>query len=410
MKTDTYSMQIFNIISFNLTYMSDMANLIRLFEAINWLDKKRWEHNGPWPMDDVVLRNDLTNSQKILIHWLGYIYDRTKNADVVWKKVTEPITKLVKDYCAGNYERVEDLIDKYLLINGKGFGFAADDESVRRTLILLEDYNRNIIEFIVSKLNILNKNFPNNVGRGITYALYTLSYDEVGKLKRDDYENKREYLNKIVESKRIILNDDNKFIEGFKQKSKLWHKRVWAALRDYKKSPLLKNVFEDGIEDEEAKEIWRNKFTIDQLELPGDLHNIYFYKICFKPLIEDLSDEFKFKNSDPAPSVIREVYNKLIEKGIINKFDFYPEQFDVSVDFSPMMCEREMKFVCNEICIFGKSGGHKNICRPIESYNGTLENTCYAAYRLCGYVVKCENKNNCPIRNGKFAGLCKGIQ
>ena len=80
-----------------------------------------------------------------------------------------------------------------------------------------------------------------------------------------------------------------------------------------------------------------------------------------------------------------------------SKTDYYPEQFDVTFKFVPMMCENRQ---C-KVCFWGPLGV-KDICLAQE---GRL---CSVAMITCGYTFTC-TKENCIIYKNmnNYKGLCK---
>jgi len=96
------------------------------------------------------------------------------------------------------------------------------------------------------------------------------------------------------------------------------------------------------------------------------------------------------------PKVIREIYKKI--KDCEEIADFYPEQFDITFDFVPRMCNKKL---C-DVCLFGQNGVEL-ICIPTE------DKYCPVALLSCGYFAKCEGKKgNCILRKGVGKEICKG--
>lgn len=193
-----------------------------------------------------------------------------------------------------------------------------------------------------------------------------------------------------MEEAKKILNDDNKFEKEFQEwykGDKRWHKRIWAALRDYKKHKLLSEVFIEGIKVKVNQDAWRENFT-EQLEVPGDIWNIRFFENCIKPFAENMN--VRGKN---ASRVVRNLWKKIKSKCPQS----YPEQFDITVDFAPRMCNKKF---C-DICPFGRNGA-EFICIPNN------DKCCPVALICCGYIVECiGNKGECIIKEGIGKGMCK---
>jgi len=204
--------------------------------------------------------------------------------------------------------------------------------------------------------------------------------------------NKKENSNEILE----ILKDEGKFnkkFEEFKRTSTERKKRLWCCIRDYKKG-LYNRIFNEAIKevvpgDDKLLKTWNN-LPMDQIELPGDVWNN-------SPLFRDnlLANVLDFSNTPKSwkmPKIIREVYKKEEVQG------FYPEQFDVTFDFVPRMCNKKL---C-DVCLFGKNGA-ESICIP------TKDKYCPVVLVSCGYRAKCK-KENCPVKEGISKGICNGIE
>ena len=91
------------------------------------------------------------------------------------------------------------------------------------------------------------------------------------------------------------------------------------------------------------------------------------------------------------PQTIRRAY-ELLSKD--HDLQFYPEQLDVTFDFVPRMCERDM---C-DVCLFG--GGIDNICHQKPDY------LCPVALVACGYQHTCGPKE-CDLKENRARGYCK---
>ncbi len=372
--------------------------LIEIFKVISWLDDKRWNHERADVFPDifvekVIKTEKLEPRQKILIHWLIYITDRGKRADVLWEKNTPKIKELVVRYFADGLsekEEVKKLCEKHEKEN-KIRAFPADLESIKRTLTLLLEYDKDIISFITRKLSKWETNYPEEFCPRIAFSLYLLSYKGVGSLAKSKMlrEQNQDGLNEEMKDVKDALSDNDKFEKQFERwYGQRWHKRTWAALRDYKKFRPLRDTFITGINVQTNKDIWRKDFT-KQLELPGDIWNARFFKNCIRPIAKKMG----IKGSE-APKVARALWEKIRSKCP----ESYPEQFDISFDFTPRMCEKNL---C-AICPFG-SNGAKLICIPTE------DKYCPVALTCCGYIVKCDgNQEKCIIKEGIGKGTCKG--
>ncbi len=128
------------------------------------------------------------------------------------------------------------------------------------------------------------------------------------------------------------------------------------------------------------------KNALKALELPGDVWNNsdYIRKGLFSHLIID------GRKTWDIPKTIREVYNYIASKRALR---FYPEQLDVSHDFVPRMCDRDM---CT-VCPFG--GGIKRVCQETQGLY------CPVALYSCGYIYECE-PSACNLKKDRSKGYC----
>jgi hypothetical protein len=372
--------------------------LFNIFKVVSQLDYWRWNQDVERSNEFVkqVTKGDkFAPRQKILIHWLIYITDRNKNVKNLWKK-NSPIIELVE-----NYEEVSkkkdvgaffDAWEKNTNNQSKGknkiAAYPADLESIKRTLILLHDYKKDLIRFISEAINKPKEAYPFDYCSRVAFSLFLLSYDNVGSLAKSkgNRETNGESLKESICKAKNILSDRNKFEKEFKNWAKSgqrWRKRIWAALRDYKKGPVAK-IFKDGIKDKAYLRKWE-EMPLYYLELPGDIWNARFFDRCIRPLIG-------IEVRGEAPKIIRGLYDELKGKN----HELYPEQLDITYDFTSRMCEQNNCCVCP----FGLNGA-ESICIARENQY------CPVALVTCGYIVKCNGQaDKCIVRNGG-KGICE---
>jgi hypothetical protein len=168
---------------------------------------------------------------------------------------------------------------------------------------------------------------------------------------------------------------------------------MWCALRDYIKSPeFCKHVVEGfkEINKNDLIKVWLDLDPSD-LELPGDVwnNNVKFRNCLFGKIFDDIKlEEFRslFKKMK-APVFIRGIYD--VYKDEMDYLEMgYPEMFDVTFDFVPRMCEKEM---C-DFCIFNKENKITELCTQDES------KYCPVLLVSCGYKCKCK-KEDCVFLN-----------
>ena len=140
------------------------------------------------------------------------------------------------------------------------------------------------------------------------------------------------------------LHIDDIFEEEYKlfiKNDKIYkQKRAWCSLRDFIKSPVFKSFFKralriEGLTDKDFRKLFEPE-SLTQLELPGDVwnNNSKFRKCILRGTSYEGSKELLNK-------IIREYYDK--NKSYLQG---YPEQFDITFDFVPRMCEKDNCTIC----------------------------------------------------------------
>lgn len=81
----------------NTIRIKDKETLLKIFRAISWFDHIRWLVPANYNFMKF-FREDLTNCEKILSHWICYITDRQMPYEVIWDKGARIFSELVYDY------------------------------------------------------------------------------------------------------------------------------------------------------------------------------------------------------------------------------------------------------------------------------------------------------------------------
>ena len=385
----------------NTIRIKDKETLLKIFRAISWFDHIRWLVPANYNFMKF-FREDLTNCEKILSHWICYITDRQMPYEVIWDKGARIFSELVYDYMRNPSlapkkiltvyyrEKKKEKSHYYFTSSDGSVTFASryitnDYQNIKQTLEILDHqkYNRNIVAFIIDII----KRFPDkdDLLVRVACALHLLTYQLNGR-KANSPKN------------RMNIFKDNLFeksLETFKKSSTTGKKRLWCSIRDYKKG-LYNSIFIDAIKEitpSEANEIitiWNN-LPMSQIELPGDVwnNNPLFRDNLFANAI----DLESIPKTWAMPDIVRNLYEQL--KEIADQYHFYPEQFDFTFDFVPRMCEKKF---CH-LCPFGPDGIDKT-CIPSEN------KYCPVALFSCGYTAICNGKD-CELREGLTKGLCK---
>lgn len=381
--------------------IKDKQKLVDIWKVIAWLDVKRWCNESNYNFINF-FRNDLTNSEKILTHWLCYITDRQMPFEVVWEKGGYVFSELVHAYSSDNCSSKE-LLNKYYegysndqkkrRYRFKSTGntvfasrYITDDyQNILQTLQVLENYDRNIVKYI---LEIIRKyQTKQDLLIRIACGLCILTY-QLGRGKKANPEKATQ-----------IINGGNKFEQTyttFRANSTDKKKRLWCSIRDYKKG-LYNTIFNEAIREVAGNQaegliiLWNN-LPMNQIELPGDVWN---NSPLFKDnLFASVLDMSSISKSWSMPRIIRELYKGFQTEDTIL---FYPEQFDITFDFVPRMCSKKL---C-DVCPFSQNGVEQ-ICAP------NSDKLCPVALVSCGYLSKCVGENTtCIIREGSGRGICK---
>lgn len=379
--------------------IKDETALIKIFKTISWLDYKRWNAGDNYYYINFSKKN-LTNCEKILTHWLCYVTDRQMPFEIVWNKGGYVFSELVYEYSRTGLPPNQILNNHYEEYDGgKRFRFKSSDgvifasryvtndyQNILQTLQVLSEqkYQRNIITYI---LDIVKKfQDKNDLLIRVACGLHLLTYQ----LK-----------NKKANAKEIntILTDASKFekkLAEFKHTSTKSKKRLWCCIRDYKKG-MYHQIFCNAIKEvvsNDAPDLinkWNN-LPMDQIELPGDVWNnsLLFRNNLFANVVATDS----IPKTWEMPDIVRELYAQIKGNKALN--GFYPEQFDITFDFVPRMCNKKM---C-DVCPFSKSGVEYT-CVP------TKDKYCPIVLFTCGYIAKC-SEQNCILKEGISKGICKG--
>jgi len=407
--------------------------IVDIFKKISWLDKYRY--NSESSEDEICSINlsssDLTNSDKILTHFLCYISDRGMTYSQIWDKGGFVYSNIVKEYTDKKeieyllnpetdesfYREIDNgdnssdvkygfrskitipadknnvLIKDYGLKESEHVSFISryypsDLKSMMQTLIILEKFDRNIIRYIAFVMNKLDGDASINK---LGFSLYLLGYYGIGQPKRDEY---KEIKNGAKENAKFILDILNNKDEFEKMFNKKWksikfnQKRVWCSLRDYAKSPEFKGYMIGGFKDIKEIELvdkWDKSLNLSELELPGDVwnNNPKFKKCLFGDM------DYSEKKQD-APRFIRGVYEDFIEHikdTGYPEMSGYPEMFDVTFDFVPRMCSKNL---C-DFCIFNENNKLSVLCTKDE------KKYCPVILVSCGYYHDKCKIDGCPV-------------
>ena len=407
--------------------METSEKLIKAWPIVKWLDDARWNIGASSSLIPGDVFASLEPSSQILTHWLCYITDQRRPWQGVWSDGGPIFAEIVRDYerqyksiedsedllellsqftldrgTVGGIERVDAFQAKHQRQAGEVIKFTPNDGrhlvSISRTLYNLVNFDGSIIHYLLHNgsfvfgpsLWVDDKPFVRMV-----FLLYLLSYDDIHKGKtsfqryRDEFAHDLERYRQKIESlmqKRDTLDD--KFSRWLNCR---FHKRLWAACRDYVKlGSYHQPIFQKALEAAKAKTVvdffvQNRKEVLRSLELPGDTWNLTFNKSLFD-------------NKINSPRDLRLHYNRLRAQGRLSD-EFYPEQFDVSWDYARRICDQQQEL----LCLFKSNSLLKKLCLG-GSRKGE---TCPVIEILCGYRVACSS-SGCPVAEDTLVNICSG--
>ncbi len=217
--------------------------------------------------------------------------------------------------------------------------------------------------------------------RRVACGLYALTYD-------NDVDEER--VIQLIRNETMFKEYYLRFFNKKKSYKGIYHKRLWAALRDYLTGYMHQHISEwaeDKVNINSLK-LWKNaRYYLYQLELPGDIWNQRFKENIIDKMLPGYEKM-------PVSKVIRLLYERYGGK------DLYPIQFDVTFTFYQRMCKE--KIFC-DLCPLGPSGGEK-LC--IE--NSPRDKYCPVLAFAFGYLKTCEI-GDCPVYKRLIKGVCPAV-
>ena len=376
-----------------------MLNNIELaFLLANYIDNARWAltDGGSSLVNYSVMPEDIKDEEKkaeyiILSHWLTYICERQMAFSQIWNNggfVFSSMVRYYQEYDGVVDDFVKNVLQKHFEVykkdNSSKIRFftivkddfkntrvdsekvatdedgqkkvwfasrfvASDMISILRTLQKLLQY-RNMNNGHTGLYNYLHKDPRDSIRdeplKYLLYIMYLLTYYNSRQPKSDDLTDgklfKYEKINAFFHKSG---QDDSLKFEDYCEKQVFSSKRAICALRDYFKHHEYKDPFRVLIGKDTFEKL---SSMLDQLELPGDVwnNNTKFGKCMCQIGVP-------FQSTRGTAMRINEALRKAFidyspKKG-------YPEQFDISFDFVPRMCEFNK---CN-ICLFAKLNSNK---------------------------------------------------
>lgn len=393
--------------------------LARAWPTVKWLDDARWYAGTSGSLIPGPIFASLPPSCQILTHWLCYITDQQRKWELVWiyggqvfaeivqqyKSIrsTQETLDLLSSFTESNGPRkVDTFKSKQQTMNGKKIAYrpryGIHMLSIARTLNLLNDFENDIVAYLRANTAFAfthSSYTDDSFTLRTVFLLYLLSYDGIFTgmtsfhIQRKEFaeilDRDRQRLNRLLQFERELENYYHRWINN------RFVKRLWAAFRDYvKPGSFHEPIFLEALHQAGATQFINmleqdRKSVLHALEVPGDLWNLRFFQRLFGDKINSASD-------------LRYYWKRLRAERRLSD-EFYPEQFDISFDFTPRMCDRQL----GPICPFRDSPELKKFCLG-NSGKGRL---CPITRILCGYESQC-SPAACPVMEGILEDVCSG--
>lgn len=397
--------------------------LKEIFQIISFYDKVRWNSISNYNLINLY-KTELDDDTKLLTHWLCYISDRQMAFERIWE-----VGGFVFSELANNFKKIGDLNlldpnhpNSFIKENGNG-GYAfvsnsrvdgnsilkksygyneadiveftpryypSDYYSILFTLDILREYNFSLTNYIAVQINKYRE--KDDLIQRVLYSLYLLTYFEIGQPSKTNIAdfggNIRKSKNRAIKVKAILTDGFEKEFMNFKKDIIFKQKRAWCSLRDFFKSPEFNSYFKGALQEEnigfEELELFSLK-SFQQFELPGDVwNNNSKFRNC---ILENTEYE---KSNKSLNKILRDYFEK--NKDYLG--NSYPEQFDITFDFVPRMCENNNCDICPIGLIKGnvKSNFEKTCVIDKKYY-------CPVALTNCNYKIECIGKECDLLKN-----------
>jgi len=395
-----------------------MDKLEKIFKIMSFFDDFRWQKEENYNLINFFDKN-IDDDSKILTHWLCYITDRQMPFEIIWDVggfVLSEIVHEIKNKKNLNkfnpndndsylnleenkkyYFLSKNIPNKIIIENYSNYIFSnkvqfksrflpADYMCILGTLIILEDFNFNLAEYISYILK--NNKGEKDIIIRIIFSLFLLSYYDIGQPNSEDISNYEKNIDKLNIRKSFILtiiNEKKIFnanLEIFKKNKMFKQKRAWCSLRDFIKSKEFNKYFTNAMLKYvpfEDISLLTHQESLNQFVLPGDVwnNNSKFKKCILK--------NTKYENKKNDLNIILDTYFRTYKPKI-----GYPEQFDITFDFVPRMCEKNNCDIC-PLNAYNEYQSFSKICiNQCKKY-------CTVALYACNYKNNCIGRENCKL-------------
>lgn len=400
----------------------------KALKFISALHHIRWNETKENYNELNLYKNDISNEDKILAHWITYISDRQMPFEKIWifggyvysqiiydwhkcdKNVYE-INKVFSNHIDilkvksnakdkvriyGRYDIDNKRINEELGKNIKEVDFTSrfytsDIVYIYLTLCYLAlEHKSSLFTFFKSVSEWTSDSYKKL--KSIVYSLYLLSYKDNSQRDINDIKrfknNIKEIIfedefNKIKNNIKKFCDDPETELENFDKQKKRFDgmKRLWCCIRDYLKAYYYKDYFDNSLKKFSIKIDQKSKEQmLKYIELPGDVwNNNSKFRKCI--LLNNTSN-------DKLSKILRQDYTDNTKEW--EKYNLYPECFDVSFDLAMRMCE-------NNKCSYCLMNNNKN--KPYKMCSNKKGCICPLAMVYCGYEYECCGKDDCKFHN-----------
>ena len=323
--------------------------------------------------------------------------------------------------------------------------YSVDYINIYYTLSILEsieEKDRSLVSYIARIISTVyqskNRRKAKDYIRAIASGLYLLSFYNVKNIQAGQIQTAYNFWNGKSDEKPKYRG---KVIEGFetlderKDNIKKWisrgcqdlfdgkkefdsSKRLWCSLRDYIKSPIFskkhfipalkKCLNENNAWKSFEKEVLENNGNngCRYIELPGDVWNENsIFRRCFEKNDEDAvkaNEQIRQKPENKRKKNIKIKFGELLRELRTMQTDnnppkdWYPEQFDITFDIAPRMCEQNN---CKYCILSDEEDRFTNLEKMCINNSGKY---CPLVLLHCGYRYVCPGKDECILSKSNY--------
>jgi hypothetical protein len=281
--------------------------------------------------------------------------------------------------------------------------------SIAVTLTILDDFDRNLMKYLYQYQDFLSVEEAGQIAPRVAFLFDLLTYYRMPKQSLavyQDIDSERNLLgsnsfrNAVIDhaGDAVAVLQSNRDLEGTFQEwvGKRYHKRLWAAVRDYLKEGcefytyFQSALHQYGLRDLADRIAQQQDGVLVGVEVPGDVWNLLFFQRIF-----DADRKIQ-------PRQLRSWFDRLRTKGQLPE-NAAVERLDVSFRYSPRMCDERRE----RSCLFRQKSHIWDYCPPRHDIEWKGR-PCPVTDHLCGIHYTCE-PIGCTVRQSSHpTDLCQG--